>query len=292
MNKQTLSLPSNAITYEQPVKIKREDILKEVQNVDVDLKQEKSTVNEDRVQCQKCGRLFFSERIKKHESVCHGRMQESTKRNSRASLIQAQTKPATTPNHTTATTLDSQANTLGSSRPRHLDSKISSTENQKGTISISRIPRLTSKVNLKPKAHATTSASSHNLSTPKSRKMAFDPLSGESISRQLNILNEMEKTKSKMNCGLLVYLTSPSGQSTCLGELLYEKDATIVEELSLLVEDQLGARVKPDTMKKNGVIQLHKQQYPFSVSSIFRKDSDYLLVEPYEDEADLRIGKE
>ena len=63
-----------------------------------------------------------------------------------------------------------------------------------------------------------------------------------------------------------------------LGEVLYDPDTTTLEELTLLIEEQLGVQVDINHMSCNHVRPLTQEHLNTLVSTIFPSQTDILSV--------------
>lgn len=79
--------------------------------------------------------------------------------------------------------------------------------------------------------------------------------------------------------GVRIYSNPVASPRSCVGEILYDPETTVLSSLPDLIEEQLGITTSIDKMKKNGFIPIHRGQYQFLVSNLCRTESDYFSIE-------------
>ncbi|KAA6360451.1 MAG: hypothetical protein EZS28_044022, partial [Streblomastix strix] len=145
----------------------------------------------------------------------------------------------------------------------------------------------------------TVSVPQQGLITTSTSKNNNISSNSSSIQSLTDLMQPSLPHKRKRKFKGLVIFTSPSmTKKSCIGEVIYEEESTVIEELPLLIEEQLGINVDlsqhrnissqydPEsdnvndsgTMWKNGFIPIHSSQFNILVKDYFSNPADSLCI--------------
>ncbi|KAH7828139.1 uncharacterized protein MONOS_5014 [Monocercomonoides exilis] len=250
------------------------------------------------VQCKFCGRSFFPDRIEKHEGVCQLKAEKEKEKEWRGDIKEKKKigrdgygsgSVSGSSISNGVNSASGQSSSISSSIP--YSSHLSNTNTHQRSLKQPSLPQKQSTSHSRRNSTVSAQSFPAQNTTPSSLSSSIaSPLPAPTLSELYEQVTNMESKRKRCFNGLLLYRSSALTPETCIGEVLYEPDRTIIDELPLLVEEQLAVRIKPERMMKNGFIPIFRGQLSFYVNEVFRKEEDVLVVEEevIEEENEIR----
>ncbi|KAK2958456.1 hypothetical protein BLNAU_6490 [Blattamonas nauphoetae] len=221
-----------------------------------------SPVKSDLVPCDICHRSFARERIEYHQSICQKHPPDRKREvypQERMPQVKEQSRIEEKPAPQTV------------QQPSRVNKPVTKTIKKPKTTAVHPLvtPGKPQKTNI--------------LERPiQPRKEEPTEIPAMSLTADLtNFSSDSLKKVKRQPFGILVYLSEgEKAKENCVGELIVDSEETIIEELSLLIEEQLGLPIADPVrqLRKNGFIKIHQGQFSFRVKEIFRKEDDYLSI--------------